>query len=82
LCRPPNRAAGDRAHCRERHRASHAGLDAGAVDYLVKPFSLGELAARIRAQLRAATQTPATVIRTGDIEVDLLTREVRRLVNW
>ena len=33
-----------------------AGLDAGAVDYLVKPFSLGELAARIRAQLRAATQ--------------------------
>jgi DNA-binding response OmpR family regulator len=55
-----------------------AGLDAGAVDYLVKPFSLGELAARIRAQLRAAMQTPATTIRVGDIEVDLLTREVRR----
>jgi DNA-binding response OmpR family regulator len=55
-----------------------AGLDAGAVDYLVKPFSLGELAARVRAQLRAATQTPTTEIRAGDIEVDLLTREVRR----
>jgi DNA-binding response OmpR family regulator len=55
-----------------------AGLDAGAVDYLVKPFSLGELAARVRAQLRAAMQTPATAIRAGDIEVDLLTREVRR----
>jgi len=55
-----------------------AGLDAGAVDYLVKPFSLGELAARVRAQLRAVVQAPATAIRAGDIEVDLLTREVRR----
>jgi DNA-binding response OmpR family regulator len=55
-----------------------AGLDAGAVDYLVKPFSLGELAARVRAQLRAATQAPTTSIRAGDIEVDLITREVRR----
>lgn len=54
-----------------------AGLDAGAVDYLVKPFSLGELAARVRAQLRAAMQAPATALRAGDIEVDLLTREVR-----
>jgi DNA-binding response OmpR family regulator len=54
-----------------------AGLDAGAVDYLVKPFSLGELAARIRAQLRVAMQAPATAVRAGDLEVDLLTREVR-----
>jgi DNA-binding response OmpR family regulator len=54
-----------------------AGLDAGAVDYLVKPFSLAELAARVRAQLRMAMQTPATALRAGDIEVDLLTREVR-----
>jgi DNA-binding response OmpR family regulator len=53
------------------------GLDAGAVDYLVKPFSLGELAARVRAQLRVAMQTPATAVRAGDLEVDLLTREVR-----
>ena len=55
-----------------------AGLDSGAVDYLVKPFSLGELAARIRAQLRVALQAPATAVRVGDLEVDLLTREVRR----
>jgi DNA-binding response OmpR family regulator len=55
-----------------------AGLDSGAVDYLVKPFSLGELAARARAHLRVAMQTPATTLRAGDIEVDLLTREVRQ----
>jgi DNA-binding response OmpR family regulator len=55
-----------------------AGLDAGAVDYLTKPFSLTELAARIRAQLRAAAQTPRTTLTAGDIEVNLITREVRR----
>ena len=55
-----------------------AGLDAGAIDYLTKPFSLSELAARIRAQLRVAAQTPATTIRAGDIDVNLITREVRR----
>jgi DNA-binding response OmpR family regulator len=54
-----------------------AGLDSGAIDYLVKPFSLAELAARVRAQLRAALRTPTTAVRAGDIEVDLLTREVR-----
>jgi DNA-binding response OmpR family regulator len=54
------------------------GLDAGAADYLTKPFSLTELAARIRAQLRAAAQTPQTTVSAGDIEVDLLTREVHR----
>ena len=54
------------------------GLDAGAADYLVKPFSLGELAARVRAQLRVAMQTPTTVLRAGDIEVDLLAHEVRQ----
>jgi DNA-binding response OmpR family regulator len=54
-----------------------AGLDAGAVDYLVKPFSLAELAARVRAHLRAAMQLPATAVRAGDLEVDLITREVR-----
>ncbi len=55
-----------------------AGLDAGAVDYLTKPFSLTELAARIRAQLRAAAQTPRTTLNAGDLEVNLITREVRR----
>jgi DNA-binding response OmpR family regulator len=58
------------------HRVS--GLDAGAADYLAKPFSLNELAARIRAQLRMAAQVPQTALNGGGVEVDLLTREVRR----
>jgi DNA-binding response OmpR family regulator len=52
------------------------GLDAGAVDYLTKPFSLGELAARIRAQLRVVSQTADTSLAAAGIEADLLTREV------
>jgi two-component system, OmpR family, response regulator len=55
-----------------------AGLDAGAVDYLVKPFSLAELVARVRAQLRVVAQASATILRGEDIEVNLLTRKVRR----
>jgi DNA-binding response OmpR family regulator len=55
-----------------------SGLDAGAVDYLVKPFSMSELGARIRAQLRVAAQTPATTMSAGGIDVNLLTREVHR----
>lgn len=55
-----------------------AGLDAGAVDYLVKPFSLAELLARVRAQLRVASQTSTTTLTVGDIEVNLLTRKVSR----
>jgi DNA-binding response OmpR family regulator len=59
-----------------------AGLEAGAVDYLVKPFSMAELVARVRAQLRVAAQASAqastTTLRGADIEVDLLTRRVRR----
>ncbi len=54
------------------------GLDAGAVDYLTKPFSLAELSARIRAQLRVAAQAPQTSVAGGGIEMDLLSREVRR----
>lgn len=53
------------------------GLDAGAVDYLTKPFSLGELAARIRAQLRVVSQSANTSLRAAGIEADLLSREVR-----
>lgn len=54
-----------------------AGLEAGAVDYLVKPFALAELEARIRAQLRAARQAPATTLTSANLRIDLLSREVR-----
>jgi DNA-binding response OmpR family regulator len=53
------------------------GLDAGAVDYLVKPFALAELEARIRAQLRSARQAQPTTVRRAGIEIDLLSRSVR-----
>jgi two-component system, OmpR family, response regulator len=55
-----------------------AGLEAGAVDYLVKPFSLAELVARVRAQLRAAERASSSTLRAGDIEVNLLTRRATR----
>lgn len=55
-----------------------AGLDAGAADYLTKPFSLAELSARIRAQLRMAAQVPQTTLEAGEVEIDLISREVRR----
>jgi DNA-binding response OmpR family regulator len=54
------------------------GLDAGAVDYLVKPFSLAELAARVRAQLRAMTQASTTTLGGEGIEMNLLTRKIQR----
>lgn len=54
------------------------GLEAGAVDYLVKPFSLAELVARLRAQLRVFAQTSASRLSAEGIEVDLLTRKVQR----
>ena len=56
-----------------------AGLDAGADDYLVKPFEIEELDARLRAMLRRASgEVAAEVIRIGDLEVDTGTLQVRR----
>jgi two-component system, OmpR family, response regulator QseB len=54
-----------------------AGLDAGADDYVVKPFELSELAARIRALLRRSAGRADPIIAFGDIELAPVTREVR-----
>ena len=55
-----------------------AGLDAGATDYVPKPFAFEELAARVRAHLRSPGQAEATVLSVGGIEMDLLKRTVVR----
>jgi len=54
------------------------GLDAGADDYLVKPFALAELLARLRALLRRRSGTEGEILRFGDLSLDLGTREARR----
>ncbi len=56
-----------------------SGLEAGADDYLAKPFDYDELLARVRALLRRSVREPdATVVRVGDLTVDLVTRDVTR----
>lgn len=54
------------------------GLDAGATDYIPKPFAFEELAARVRAHLRRPDQGEATTLTVGDIELNLLKRTVTR----
>lgn len=54
------------------------GLDAGADDYLIKPFALDELLARLRALLRRAAPSGAKTLRFADLTLDPATREVHR----
>jgi DNA-binding response OmpR family regulator len=54
------------------------GLDAGADDYLVKPFAFAELLARLRVLLRRGSSERETLMRAGDLELDLLERRVTR----
>src|SRR5207247_10241986 len=54
------------------------GLDLGADDYLVKPFALPELLARIRALLRRGRPSEALRLKAGDLELDLVSRRAVR----
>jgi two-component system response regulator MprA len=77
------RASGDRSPilmltARDAIDDRVAGLDAGADDYLVKPFALRELLARVRALLRRNEEESPEVLRFEDITLDTLAREVTR----
>jgi two-component system, OmpR family, response regulator len=63
---------------RDRVEDRIRGLDAGADDYLVKPFAFGELLARLRALIRRTPTERPAVLRVGDLVVDPATRSVTR----
>ena len=55
-----------------------AGLDAGADDYMSKPFAFGELLARVNALHRRGHQRELVLLRAGDLELDVLSRQAQR----
>ncbi len=55
-----------------------SALEAGAIDYLVKPFALPELVARLRAQMRVSTRVSESLLSSSGIEADLISRRVQR----
>jgi len=63
---------------RDTSRQKVDGLDAGADDYLVKPFDLDELLARLRALVRRSEGRVDTIIRCGDVELDPTALVVRK----
>lgn len=63
---------------RDRTDDKIEGLDAGADDYLTKPFDFTELTARLRALLRRSGTVSPPILRAGEVELDPATREVRR----
>ena len=76
------RAAGDKTPvlivtARDAIEERVKGLDSGADDYVVKPFDLHELAARLRALIRRSAGEAASVLRVGDIELDPAARHAR-----
>src|SRR6185312_1421638 len=63
---------------RDRENDKIAALDAGADDYVTKPFSTGELIARVRAALRRAQPVSESVLfRCGPLEIDFTARTVK-----
>jgi DNA-binding response OmpR family regulator len=62
----------------DRSNQKVEGLDAGADDYVAKPFDLGELLARIRAQIRGRDRRTSDSLVAGDVQLDLAGRSVQR----